>query len=138
VIASFPDLNCLARVNLRCRHQAAPDFRQGGHYRAVAIALDEPFGRHGGQGLLETRKIGEQIVEAAVLRVDDDDGLDRLLKGVVEGAPRCTCRQRNARRQAGCRKSTQDLAPVGSPAARQLGLRHGKSPFSRRCRHHRN
>src|SRR6185436_8727811 len=65
-------------VGKRGRGLAADvDRRQLGERRAVVVELRLLLG--GGVGdALGTRKQAEQVVEAAVLRVDDDDGLDLL------------------------------------------------------------
>ncbi len=89
------------RLRHRRRHaglrQTVPHLRQRGERRAVAVDLGGARGRH----VLQTvgaREVAVQIVEAAILRVDHHDRLDRRdvrLRGDVVAAARiqaqCCC-----------------------------------------------
>src|SRR3546814_10323724 len=54
--------------DLPVRHQPFPYRRQLFQHPAVAVALDIAFGPHRGKRLLDSGKVAEQIVEAAVDR----------------------------------------------------------------------
>jgi len=70
---------------LRRGHHAVPDGRQHRQRRAVAVDLGIVRRRQRGQGLFHAGEVGEEIVEAAVLGKDHDQGLDVLaqLRGQV-------------------------------------------------------
>jgi hypothetical protein len=89
---------------------------------AIPVALERRIRRERRQGMLKARKAREQVIEAAVFRVDHDHGFNVTRQDRVRfeenpswrSRPRTNrCFRSNRRSADGCCQSAEQKAPLG-------------------------